>query len=609
MDSTGKEKERWYPGKYLSKNNRRRSVEVSRSGSIEEHPEHSRRAFNSSPTQEQIEKIPDLYVCDKNENKSGNISTSDLDTIGTLKVHVVDIKYLRMSSAKLTIQLDRVSSQYSVDASSKSFDRCFDLHEIASDIKITILGRGDSGELVCGVVVIPVTSLLSFSGKPVPPKEQWRQLYPVCVSRVSDVRPYKFSAGYADLHGYALNRSKDPLGYVCIKADLTLACSMIGAYFAKGGWGWKKTLASAPWVEIQEQSSVEAATNVRSNAELCAMINRDMNRILAVFRLPLSLTSAFSLPEVLVVNLILGCTCFVVDSWQVPLVLASFCALNGLIAMSQRSHAGVTVWNEPLPLTLVGTPADPNHSSNLPANMDPLLFLAGHVPASVSAYPAAAAAARSLLQTADATDCDLSGAGASSGAGAGGGSGGGGGGGAALNRVQSSSGESDTAAVKDKPTVLRLLIQQNLSLGKISRTLIQVAHFLEVACNMLSFADPRASIIAFTTLFAAAAVTSLGLIAWPRMLTFIVTTSFTMVCATGAVLLDMVAAKAANRRSMGNEQMAKVSDVMDRIVAFIHRVPDELELIHRHIASTAVVNPKGSEMQDAALAFEKRSVR
>ena len=66
------------------------------------------------------------------------------------------------------------------------------------------------------------------------------------------------------------------------------------------------------------------------------------------------------------------------------------------------------------------------------------------------------------------------------------------------------------------------------------------------------------------------------------MLTFIVTTSFTMVCATGAVLLDMVAAKAANRRSMGNEQMAKVSDVMDRIVAFIHRVPDELELIHRY---------------------------
>ncbi len=40
------------------------------------------------------------------------------------------------------------------------------------------------------------------------------------------------------------------------------------------------------------------------------MINRDMARILAVFRLPLSLTSVFSLPEVLVVNVVsvgLGC--------------------------------------------------------------------------------------------------------------------------------------------------------------------------------------------------------------------------------------------------------------------------------------------------------------
>ncbi len=32
--------------------------------------------------------------------------------------------------------------------------------------------------------------------------------------------------------------------------------------------------------------------------------------------------------------------------------------------MCQRGYAAVTVWNDPLPLTLVGTPADPNHSSN-----------------------------------------------------------------------------------------------------------------------------------------------------------------------------------------------------------------------------------------------------
>lgn len=224
-------------------------MEVSRSGSTEDQQETARKTFNSSPTFDQKDRVLDLHHGDMKDNGTGISSSNDLDTIGTLKVNVMDIKYLRMSSAKLTIQLDRVSSQYAVDATNKSLERSFDVHEIASDIKITILGRGDTGELVCGVVVIPVTSLLNFSGKPIPPKEQWRQLYPVCVSRVSDVRPFKFSAGYSDLHGYALNRCKDPLGYLNVKIEFTLACSIFGVYFARGSLGWKRTLASAPWLE------------------------------------------------------------------------------------------------------------------------------------------------------------------------------------------------------------------------------------------------------------------------------------------------------------------------------------------------------------------------
>lgn len=41
-----------------------------------------------------------------------------------------------------------------------------------------------------------------------------------------------------------------------------------------------------------------------SNAELCAMINRDFARIVSLFRLPLSLTSVHSLPEALVLNVV-----------------------------------------------------------------------------------------------------------------------------------------------------------------------------------------------------------------------------------------------------------------------------------------------------------------
>ena len=51
-------------------------------------------------------------------------------------------------------------------------------------------------------------------------------------------------------------------------------------------------------------SELAGTGGVLSNAELCAMIGRDLSRVIAVFRPPLSLTSVFSLPEVLVINMV-----------------------------------------------------------------------------------------------------------------------------------------------------------------------------------------------------------------------------------------------------------------------------------------------------------------
>jgi hypothetical protein len=54
-----------------------------------------------------------------------------------------------------------------------------------------------------------------------------------------------------------------------------------------------------------------------------------------------------------------------------------------------------------------------------------------------------------------------------------------------------------------------------------------------------------------------------------------------MACALGSFVLDMVDAKAGNKRSAGSEHMEKVSNALDRLAAFLCRVPDELELTHR----------------------------
>jgi hypothetical protein len=246
-----------------------------------------------------------------------------------------------------------------------------------------------------------------------------------------------------------------------------------------------------------QESQSEASTSIRSNAELCAMINRDMNRVLAVFRLPLTLTSVFSLPEVLVVNLLMGCLCFVLDAWQLPLAAVAFCVLNGTllggreltepvdclnfapfpastgaIAMSQRSYAAVNVWNDPLPLTLVGTPADPNHSSNLPLCMDPLLFLAGSVPTSVAAYPAAALAASALMQQQQQQSVDAEGEFSPIV-------------GAQQRNSGGGSADAEGGAVRDRPTALRLLQQQNAALARVARNMGQAAHVLEVSSRAL----------------------------------------------------------------------------------------------------------------------------
>jgi len=51
-----------------------------------------------------------------------------------------------------------------------------------------------------------------------------------------------------------------------------------------------------------DATSGGSSSSLNSNAELCAMINRDMGRIGALFRLPTSLSLIASVPEVFVFN-------------------------------------------------------------------------------------------------------------------------------------------------------------------------------------------------------------------------------------------------------------------------------------------------------------------
>ena len=66
------------------------------------------------------------------------------------------------------------------------------------------------------------------------------------------------------------------------------------------------------------------------------------------------------------------------------------------------------------------------------------------------------------------------------------------------------------------------------------------------------------------------------------MSSFAVVSLVTLSCASGAFVLDMVEAKAGNKRAAGADHMEAVSHSLDCLAGFLARVPDELELIHRY---------------------------
>ena len=71
----------------------------------------------------------------------------------------------------------------------------------------------------------------------------------------------------------------------------------------------------------------------------------------------------------------------------------------------------------------------------------------------------------------------------------------------------------------------------------------------------------------------------------------------TLVAAAGPYALDAIEAKAASTVTgatsgaavAGAETMQRVSHLLDRLAAFVARVPDELELVHRYVYSVGWV--------------------
>jgi len=192
------------------------------------------------------------------------------------------------------------------------------------------------------------------------------------------------------------------------------------------------------------------------------------------------------------------------------------------------------------------------------------------------------------------------------------------------NRI-SNSDNRDGTQLSAASLYIRSLLQQHSSLSKIHEILSFTAHTAEICANALNFADSRASLVAYAFLFILAALTSFLLSLSPRLFAFVTVTCTTMLCACGALLLDCIDAKGnpSRQAAAGRPESKSVSARpapspmesvlssayigLDCLAGYFSRIPDELELIHRHIAGLSLVAEMGSEMMDAANEYENAS--
>lgn len=273
-----------------------------------------------------------------------------------------------------------------------------------------------------------------------------------------------------------------------------------------------------------------------------ALVNRNFQRLHNVL-LPLAcLSPVLHLPEVFILVGVFGFFCFSLQVYQLPLFLFCFALFNGIYTMLNRGYSKVLIWNDSA--------------------------YAAAMAAAPSASPHASMRARSVSQ-ADANNMQI------------------------VLGILSGAASSGTAPPP---------ANQRTVFSVYAKHLHAIVHYLEVFSNLFSFADSRVSIIFYIFLFALAVLTSLFLSIFSfRSLLLLVVSVALLLYAGRDVVYDYFYFKV---KSSKDEKAVKVMRHLTMLNCLLSKVPDELELIHRYIAGTAIVNEKGAEMSDAAAAFK-----
>lgn len=321
-DKNGK----WYPGKFMGKAMRRTSSTTSNSISSSSHSTTANAGHIVNTP-----KADGRRASVRLEQEAGNTPERDevhesypRVPLATVRVKIHEVRFLTIKAAKLSIELDDMAASNLVSDWTYPIVRDFELLNIASDIRLEFRG---SGSTPYGVVIVPVTSLLKFTGAPAPAKQTWREIYPY-YDKVLQEYPrsnLKFRGGLAELPGSAMNKPLVSLGFVSFEAEILLPSKLtnvLSLYFCPAPMKASDRLVLLPHSE-SEYNDLQLAVNQ-------ARIQRDIQRVkTAVLKPPASVELFMSLPEIFVLVVLLAFIILSVSSYQVPLVIALIGFFNG----------------------------------------------------------------------------------------------------------------------------------------------------------------------------------------------------------------------------------------------------------------------------------------
>lgn len=557
-ESKSKEKEGWYPGKYIKK----RSVK-----------EPSPSSSPSSPTkrkEEAPEELPHKSSISSDTSASSGGSNSKegwypgkmlgfkppkdanskrgalirerfpiagnppVKSVGNVVVKILGVKYMSATRPSFEVWVGKQLETFQFlgleqDGScNEEFEGYFALGDLTSDIFILVKeeysvgGKNRDGENFVGRVVIPVSSYLTMNGR-LPPKKEWMAIYPLANPQ-NPMEEYK--EGLAALPGSAMPKSKHSLGFICVQIELLLPEGPVYYQYLEGEPPREPFRALKSSV-AETENATDDTLSKRPKGFSHEQLYRVCRRLQEYFNgPPAALSPVLKFPEVFVLIALYWCLCFGASVPHIPVILFLLIALNGILS-NKDYKSSVILWNEML---------DHDSSATL---------------------------------------------------------------------TDSQTGKSIPLTAKRSSEYVYAHLQGPLY--ECQEFLENVVNFLETMSNIWNFSDLRVSAIFYGCFGAFTLFSTVILVIFSaRLLFFIVGAAALLINAMRDVfpeffclqkLYDMSTSPSENT----DDKLQHARNAFTKLWLALSRIPNEATLIHRYIARTCVVEDGGDEMKDAAL--------